>query len=126
MKYISQLFDQSENPVRCDYYTPYELNKIKVKQDLSVLHLNISSLSAHIDDLKNFLSELSIKFDIICISESRLSQKNLQTTNINLTGCNIEQTPRESSAGGVLLYISQKFSYKQRKDLYTNLLSQGT
>ena len=70
---VSQLFDQSENSVSCDYYTPYELNKIKVKQeDLSVLHLNISSLSAHIDDLKNFLSELRIKFDIICISESRI------------------------------------------------------
>ena len=115
---VSQLFDQSENSVSCDYYTPYELNKIKVKQeDLSVLHLNISSLSAHIDDLKNFLSELSIKFAVICISESRLSQKNPQTTNINLVGYNIEQTPTESSAGGVLFCISQKFSYKPRKDL---------
>ena len=115
---VSQLFDQSENSVSCDYYTPYELNKIKVKQeDLSVLHLNISSLSVHIDDLKNFLSELRIKFDIICISASRLSQKNPQTTNINLAGYNIEQAQTESSAGGVLLYISQKFSYKPRKDL---------
>ena len=52
---VSQLFDQSENSVSCDYYTPYELNKIKVKQeDLSVLHLNISSLSAHINDLKKY------------------------------------------------------------------------
>ena len=70
-----------------------------------------------IDDLKSFLTELRIKFDIICISESILSQQNPQTTNINLAGYNIEQTPTESSAGGVLLYISQKFSYKQRKDL---------
>ena len=115
---VSQLFDQSENSVSCDYYTPYELNKIKVKQeDLSVLHLSIFSLSARIDDLKNFLSELRIKFDIICISASRLSQKNPQTTNINLAGYNIEQAQTESSAGGVLLYISQKFSYKPRKDL---------
>ena len=101
---VSQLFDQSENSVSFDYYTPYELNKIKVKQeDLSVLHLNISSLSAHIDDLKNFLSELRIKLDVICISESTLSQKNPQTTNKNLVGYNIEQTATESSAGGVLL-----------------------
>ena len=86
---VSQLFDQSENSVSCDYYTPYELNKIKVKQeDLSVLHLNISSLSAHIDDREN-----RIKFDIICISESRLLQKNLQTTDIKLAVYNIEQTP---------------------------------
>ena len=115
-----QLFDQSENSVSCYYYTPYELNKIRVKQeDLSVLHLNISSLSAHIDDLKNALSELRIKFDITCIYESKLSQKNPQTTNINLVGYNIEQTPTESSAGGVLFYISQMFSYKPRKDLQT-------
>ena len=68
---VSRLFDQSENLVSCVYYIPYELNKINVKQkDLSALHLNISSLSAHIDDLKNFLSELRIKLDIICISES--------------------------------------------------------
>ena len=30
---VSQLFDQSENSVRCDRYTPDELNKIKVKQE---------------------------------------------------------------------------------------------
>ena len=70
-----------------------------------------------IDNLKSFLSELTIKFDIICISGSRISQENPQITNINLAGYNIEQTPTESSAGGVLLYISQKFSYKPRKDL---------
>ena len=99
---VSQLFDQSENSVSFDYYTPYELNKIKVKQeDLSVLHLNVSSLSAHIGDLKNFLSELRTKFDKICISESRLSQKNSKTTNINLAGYNIEQTPTGSLVGAI-------------------------
>ena len=114
---VSQSFDQSENSVSCDYYTPYELTKIKIKQeDLSVLHLNISSLSAHIDDLKNVLSELRIKFDITCISESRLPQKNLQTTNINLVGYKIEQTLTEQSAGGVQLYIYLKsYPIKQVK-----------
>ena len=71
------------------------------------------SLSAHIDDLKN----LRIQFGIICISKSRPSQNNPETTNINLLGYNIEQTPTESFASGVLLYISQKFSYKSRRYL---------
>ena len=71
----------------------------------------------HIDDLKNFFSEIRIKFDIICISASRIPRKNPQTTNINLAGYNIEQTPTESSAGSVLLYISQKFSCQPHKDL---------
>ena len=53
---MSKLLDQSENSVSRDYYTPYELNKIKVKQEnLSVLHLSIFSLSTHVDDLENFL-----------------------------------------------------------------------
>ena len=78
------------------------------QKNLSVFHLNISSLSAHIDDLKNSLSELRIKFDIICIC---------QTININLAGYNIEQTPTESPVGGVLLYIYQIFSYNPRTDL---------
>ena len=35
---VSQLFKYSKNPVRCDFYTPYELDKIKVKQeDSSIL-----------------------------------------------------------------------------------------
>ena len=114
---VSQLFDQSENWVSCDYYTPYELNKIKAEhEDLSILHLNISSLSAHIDDLKSFLSEIRIKFDKIYIFESRLPQKDAQITNINLAGYNIGcNSPIESSAGSVLLCRSQKFSYKPIK-----------
>ena len=43
------------------------------------------------------------------MSESRISQKNPQTTNINLASYNIEQTPTESSAVGDLLHISQNF-----------------
>ena len=86
-------------------------------EGLSALHLNISSLPGHIDNLKSFLSKLRIKFDTICISESKLSPKNPQTTNKNFAGYNIKQTPRESSPGGVLLYISQEVSYKPCKDL---------
>ena len=111
-------FRASYVTTRCDYYIPYELSKIKVKkEDLSVLHFKISSLPVHIDDLNNFLSEVRIKFDIICIPESRLPQKNLQTININLVRYNIKQTPPESSTSGTLLYISQTFSYKPHKDL---------
>ena len=42
-------------------------------------------------DLKSFIRKLGTKFDIICIFESRLSQKNPQTTNITLVGNNINR-----------------------------------
>ena len=116
---MSQIFEQSENPLSCDYYDISNFKKLKInkQQDLSVLHLNISSIAAHIDDLRTFLNLAHDKFDIICMSESRISVKHPQATNIDLPGLNMEQTPTESSAGGTLIYISQCLSYKPRKDL---------
>ena len=114
---ISQIFEQSENPLSCDYYiSDFEKLKINKQQDLSFLHLNIYFISAHIDHLRTFLNLDHYKFDIICISESRISSKHPQTSNIDLPGFNMEQTPTESSAGGTLIYISQSLSYKPRKD----------
>ena len=70
---INELLDHQENSISCDYYTPHEFKKLKIRvHDLSILHLNISSLSSHIDNLKMFLAFQGTIFDIICISERRL------------------------------------------------------
>ena len=84
---------------------------------MSFLHLNISSTSAHIDNLRGFVNLVNHKFGIICISESRISTKHPKTTNTDLPGFNIEQTPTESSTGGTLICISQNLPHKPRKDL---------
>ena len=100
-KPLKQMLEESENPVSCDYYDVHDLNKIQIHQhDLSLIHLNISSLASHIHDLKLFLSLLKVSFDIICISESTLFKHNLPTVNINIPGYNNEHTPTESKAGG--------------------------
>ena len=116
---MSQILEQSENPLSCDYYDISDFKKLNInkQQDLSTLNLNISFILPRIDDLRTFLNLAHHKFDIICISESRISLKHPQTTNIDLPGFNMEQTPTESSAGGTLIYISQSLSYKPRKDL---------
>ena len=62
---LNSLFDQSENTISCDFY------------DFSLLHLNISLLSCHMNDLVNFLALLNTKLDVICIPETRVSHKNL-------------------------------------------------
>ena len=48
----------------------------------------------------------------VCISESRISKHNLPTISINIPGYKTEHTPTESKAGGTLMYISEKISYK--------------
>ena len=108
---MSQLFEQSRNQLSCDCYdiSNFKSHKINRQQDLPILHLNISSISAHIDDFRTFINRVNHKFDILCISKSRIFTKHPQTTNIDLPGVNIEQTPTESSAGGPLICIPKTF-----------------
>ena len=105
---MSQIFELSENPLSCDYYDIPDFKKLKInkQQYLSIFHLDISSISANIDDLRTFLNLFNHRFDIICISKSRISTKHPQTNNIDLPGFNTEQTPTESSAGEIFIYIS--------------------
>ena len=92
--------------------------EIRGEQGLSILLLNFSSTSSHMNDLRNFLSLVRQKFNMICISEIRTSTKNPKTTNRDFPGENIEQTPTESSAREALVYIFQSFSYNTRRDLH--------
>ena len=109
---VNQVFDQPENSISCDYCEVDDLNKIVINQSYpTVVHLNMMSLVLHIDKLKLFLSLIKIKFDMICISESRTTKNNSLTTTINIPGYNFEHTPTKSNAGGSLMYTSDKISY---------------
>ena len=47
--------------MKCKYYTEYQFKEIGFDKDskqMSLMHLNISSLSYHIDELTNLLKEL--------------------------------------------------------------------
>ena len=59
----------------------------------------------------------STLFDIIAVTETRITKQTSLTTNINLRNYAIEFTPTESTAGGTLLYINSHLSYKPRPDL---------
>ena len=85
--------------------------------ELLALHLNISSLPFHIDDLHSFLANLPTKPSIFGITESRLKQDNPSLINISIPGYNIEHTDTESANGGSLLYISKNLNYVSRSDL---------
>ena len=89
---LNNFFDQSENTISCDYCDLKDFQRIGIiQQDFSLLHLNISWLSCHINNLVNLLALLNTKFVVIYITETRLSHKNPLTTNIELPGYNTEQ-----------------------------------
>ena len=79
--------------------------------------MNISSLSAHFDELDTILNLLDFNFSIIGLTETRLKKDASASMPITIEGYSYEHTPTESSCGGALLYISNKFNYKPRNDL---------
>ena len=108
------------NVVNSKYYDIDEIQTLKFPKkhkSLSLFHINACSLNKNFDDLEHLLKCTNKAFDIIAVTETRITKQSSLTTNINLTNYAIEFTPTESSAGGTLLYIANHLSYKPRPDL---------
>ena len=118
---IELLKEQSNNIISCSYYDITEISQIndvdKKKSFFSLLHMNISSLSYHFEELEELLNEINIKFSIIGISESKLRANLNPLSNTTLKNYNIEHTTTKSKKGGTLLYISSKLNCKVHSDL---------
>lgn len=118
---LNQLNEESLNPdsVISNKYFEYNdfLSIPRKSKSFSALHLNVSSLSCHFDEFCSMLSRLKHNFSILAITETRFSRYTFPSVNFLIPGYSVEHTPTESSAGGALLYISSKLSYKQRPDL---------
>ena len=107
--------------MECRYYDLEEiqtLNIPKKSKSLSMFHINACSLSKNFDDLEYLLKTTNMNFDIIAISETRIT-KNINNilSNINLNNYAFEFTPTEFSAGGTLIYVANHLAYKPRTDL---------
>ena len=86
-------------------------------KSLSLFHINACSLNKNFDDLQHLLSCTETKFDIISISETRITRQVSLLNNLNLNNYSFEFAPIETSAGGTLLDIANHLSYKCRSDL---------
>ena len=65
----------------------------------------------------HLINELKLEFGIFGISEPRILKSQSLNTNVSLQNYVIEQTSTESTAGGALLYINKRRSYKTHPDL---------
>ena len=74
--------------------------------------INARSLNKNFDDLQHLLICTERNFDIIAISETRITKQVSLLNNLNLNNYSFEFTPIETSAGGTLLYIANHLSYK--------------
>ena len=61
---------------------------------------------------------IDFKFDIICISESKILTDIEPNVNININGYQTPlSTPTKSTKGGVLIYVKYGLNFKPRTDL---------
>ena len=63
------------------------------------------------------LQSTNIQFDVIAITEIRITKNISVTQNIELSNYSFEHTSTEYSAGGSLLLVANHSSYKTRSDL---------
>ena len=81
-------------------------------KSLSLFHTNVCSCNKNFNDLQHLLSCTNTKFDIIAISETRISKQVSLSNNLNPNNYSFEFAATETSAGGTLLYIANHLSYK--------------
>ena len=100
------------------YYTPSEFISSKFnKSSFSMVHINVASLSLHIDDLKMFLELLDHPWDIIGVSETKSKEECDPLINISIAGYDFIQTATKYFFGGVGLFVKNGIEYKVREDL---------
>ena len=112
--------DDPENTVSSKYCDIEEQQNLKItnkSKSLSLFHINACSLSKNFDDLQHLLSCTNKNFDIIAITETKITKNVSITNNLSINNYSIEFTPTESSVGGTLLYIANHLSYIPCQDL---------
>ena len=81
------------------------------------MSINESSFNKHLDDLQHLLRCTKYTFNIIAISERRITKQASLVIKLNLNKISFEFTPAETSLGTKFLYIANLLSYKYRNDL---------
>ena len=114
--------DFLSNSIESKYYTPAKFLSEKFSsKSFSLIHLNISSLQRHIDELVTLLSLLNHSFDVICVTETRLHGDPL--VNVNIDGYDFVHTPTPSQCGGVGIFVKNTIEYEIMKSLTLSQLN---
>ncbi len=123
--------DQDHDPdsifpnISSKYLTPDELNfkleQLPDKEYLTIFHANTVSLPAKMSALKDILHFLPNPFDVLAISETRLSENTTVNVEIPEIYNPIITNNSETAAGGTALYIKKGINFIERKDLSLNI-----
>ena len=110
-----------QNDFTCDYYIEETFNNKCAELSLndlnfSIFHLNVRSLPKHFNELQNYLTNLNLKFSVIGLTETWLTEHTADL--YELEGYRHFKLFRSSKrGGGVSLYIKDNLEAHKRDDL---------
>ena len=107
--------------VHSKYYDIHDFSNStsSLSKGLALFHVNIRSLSKHIDQLKTVLSMSKRKFDLIGISESKQKVDCSFIVNVDLEGYHMYNQPSKLASGGVVLYVNDSLDHLKRNEFCT-------
>ena len=82
-----------------------------------MFRINTCSLSKNFDGLEYLIKTTNMNFDIIAISETRITKNANKMPNNNFNNYVFGFTPTESLARGTLIYAANCLADKPRNDL---------
>ena len=102
------------------YYDIDKMHNIAIPHKnklLFLFHVNVCSLNKKFGDVQHLLNGAKNVFDVIAISETRITNQAPLLNNLNLINYSFEFTATDTFASGTLLYIANHLSYKCCNDL---------
>ena len=90
----------------------HNIEILQKNKSLSMFHINACSLNKNFHDLQHLLNCTKNLFDIIAISETRITKQVSLLNNLNLNNYSFKFTLTETFSGRTLLYITNHLSYK--------------
>ena len=113
-----------EPDINCNYYNVQEFQSIETSaKDISLFHMNIRSLHLHFDELFTLLTTTGADFEIIGLSETKETVESSLAKNTDIPGYKFYNTPSQSAAGGVGIYVKSNLKVAKRIDLSISTLN---
>ena len=99
------------------YHSPHSftnlVNKNKADSNFSIFHNNIVSVSKNLETLQTeLLSMLDYHFDIIGLTETKITNTNCNEKRPEMEGYEFEFVPTPLVSGGVAMFINDSLDYK--------------
>ena len=112
--------EYSSNTITSRYFSPHSFKEMKTKlskdetiSSFSVFHNNVVSLNRNLENLQTqILHEVDFHFNVIGITETKITNANSQLCTAHIPGYVFEYVPTPLASGGVGMFIDESLDYR--------------